>query len=62
MAHRALRAVLHIIDRKLDLSLLSDQRVLKERHAAQEDRVTGALKTKTERGELVLKSSPADRM
>lgn len=43
--YRALRAVLYIVDRKLDLSLLSDQRVLKERYAAQEDRVTGALKT-----------------
>ncbi len=47
-AHRALRAVLHIIDRELDLSLLSDQRVLKERHAAEEDRVTGALRTERE--------------
>lgn len=48
-AYRALRAVLYIIDRKLDLSLLSDQRVLKEGYTAQEDRVTGALKTETDR-------------
>lgn len=55
--YRALRAVLHIVDGKLDLSLLSDQRVLKERYAAQEDRVAGALKMR-ERGETVL--SPAE--
>lgn len=52
-AYRALGAVLYIVDRKLDLSLLSDQRVLKERYTAQEDRVTGALKTETE-GEVKL--------
>lgn len=42
-AYRALGTVLHIIDRKLDLSLLGDQRVLKERYTAQEDGVTGPL-------------------
>lgn len=47
--YRALRAVLHIIDRKLDLSLLSDHRVLKERDATQEDGVIGALRTETNR-------------
>lgn len=63
-AHRALGAVLHIVDRELDLSLLSDQRVLKERYAAQEDRVTGTLEKKTERekDEVVLKSQAAGRM
>lgn len=58
--YRALRAVFHIIDRQLDLSLLSDHRVLKERHAAQVDRVTGALQTgKTRRGEAA-SQSPAE--
>lgn len=47
--YRSLRAVLHIIDRELDLSLLSDQRVLKEGYTAQEDGVAGALKTETHR-------------
>lgn len=50
--YRALRAVFHIIDRQLDLSLLSDHRVLKEGHAAQVDRVTGALQTKARQGEV----------
>lgn len=48
-AYRALCAVLYIVDRKLDLSLLSDQRVLKERHTTQEDGVTGALKTERDK-------------
>lgn len=47
--YRSLRAVLYIIDRQLDLSLLSDQRVLKEGYTAQEDGVAGALKTETHR-------------
>lgn len=48
--YRPLCAVLHIIDRQLDLSLLSDHGVLKERHAAQIDRVTGALRTDAQQG------------
>lgn len=62
-AHRALGAVFDIVDRKLDLGLLSDQRVLKERHTAQEDGVTGSLKTEreTERDEMVLKSPTGGR-
>lgn len=47
--YRSLRAVLYIIDRELDLSLLGDQRVLKEGDTAQEDGVAGALKTETHR-------------
>ena len=43
--HRALCAILHIIDGELDLSLLVDQRVLKECYTAQEDGVTGPLQT-----------------
>ena len=48
--YRALCAVLHIVDRQFDLSLLRDQRVLEERHAAQEDWVTGGLQTERETG------------
>lgn len=48
--YRALWAVLYVVDWKLDLRLLSDQRVLKESYTAQEDGVTGALKTER-RGE-----------
>lgn len=55
--YRALCAVFHIIDRQLDLSLLSDHRVLKERHAAQVDWVTGALQTKVRQGEVRLRQS-----
>lgn len=42
-ANRALRAILYIVDRKLDLSLLSDHGVLKEGDAAQVDGITGGL-------------------
>jgi len=59
--YRALGAVLHVVDRELDLRLLSDQRVLKERHAAQEDWVTGALNTEIETAELVSKSPNSRR-
>lgn len=45
----ALGTVLHIVDRKLDLSLLSDHRVLKECYTAQEDRVTGPLQERVRR-------------
>lgn len=48
--YRALCAVLYIIDRELDLSLLGDERVLKKCYAAQEDRITSALQTDSERG------------
>lgn len=62
-AYRALGAVLYIVHRKLDLSLLSDQRVLKERDTAQEDRVTGALNTERdrERDEIIFKSPTEGR-
>ena len=42
-SHRALGAVLHVVHQQLDLRLLSDERVLEEGDAAQEDGVTGAL-------------------
>lgn len=42
-AYCALWAIFYIVDRKLDLSLLSDHRVLKERDAAQVDGITGGL-------------------
>lgn len=48
--YRPLCAVFHIIDGQLDLSLLSDHGVLKERHAAQVDRVAGALEDRRTTG------------
>ena len=47
-SHRALRTVLHVIHRQLQLGLLSDVGVLEEGNTAQEDGVTGALCRKAE--------------
>lgn len=65
MGYRALGAVFHIVDGEFDLSLLGDVRVLKERYTAQEDWITGALKTDGDRREKrakgLLRSPAADR-
>lgn len=48
----ALGTILHIVDRKFDLRLLRDHRVLKESYTTQEDRITGPLQRENEKDEM----------
>lgn len=60
-SHRALRPVLHIVNRQLDLRLLTEVGVLEEGDTAQEVGITGALRDKTQRENKLLETSTQKR-